>query len=149
MPVFNFIAGPQRYAVELDDAHLTAPRDPLAALAATRKGTRKVEAYAAVIRAALVETKPAQTKVRRFNPGRLRLPAVAPAVRAEYAAQLQQRAASYRAQGKPAADAQALALDDLGCAEFYDFLREQRERLAEPPISQVTIDHTREGVQAA
>jgi hypothetical protein len=147
--VFHVIAGPDRYAVELADAHLIAPRNPLAALAATRKGTRQVEAYAALIRGALVEAKPAQTKVRRFNPGRLRLPAIAPAVRAEYAAALRQCTAAYVAQGKLTAEAQALALDDLGCLEFFDFMREQRERLAEPPISQVVIAHDGEGVQAA
>jgi hypothetical protein len=118
-------------------------------MAAVRKGTRRVEAHAAVIRAALVEIKPAESTVRRFKPNRLRLPAISPAVRAEYAAQLRQRTAAYVAQGKLAAEAQALALDDLGCLEFFDFMREQRARLAEPPISQVVIEHDGEGVQAA
>jgi hypothetical protein len=55
----------------------------------------------------------------------LKLPTIPPEVRVEYQIAFAARVRHYTTAGKVEAEARALALDDLGCEQFFAHLREQ------------------------
>jgi hypothetical protein len=103
---------------------LTPAADLLAAGAATRRGTRKIDPLAALVRNALAVDRP-RSNVRRFGSRGLKLPTIPPEIHAEYQTAFNERVRHYTATGKTEVEAQALALDDLGHEQFFAHLKEQ------------------------
>lgn len=130
---------------DFPDEALAPPKDHLAALAAARRGERKIDPLAALLRNALAAERRPGGSVRRLATRRPASDPIPAGVRAEYRTLFEQRVASYATAGRSAEAARQLALDDLGCVEFYAFMRE-REVVTNPlPL----IDHGGEGVRAA
>jgi len=125
------------------DEALAPPRDHLAALAAARRGERRIDPLAALVRNALAAER--QTRPALTPPARRRLVShLIPAdVRADYRRLFEQRVASYTAAGRALESARQLALDDLGCVEFFALMRERGAQLPPP------ADSDGEGVRAA
>jgi len=61
--------------------------------------------------------------VRRRTTAALRMPVISDESRAQYEYELTERAGAYMDAGFSDVEADALALDDLGCVEFWDYLQ--------------------------
>jgi hypothetical protein len=60
--------------------------------------------------------------VRRRTTAALKMPVISDESRAQYEYELTERAGAYMDAGMSEQEADRLALDDLGCLEFWDFL---------------------------
>jgi hypothetical protein len=81
---------------------------------------QEVDAWGALVRNALVVGEPPSAAVRRFSSAALRPPAISAERREEYEYELMERAGFYMDGGLSQAEADRLALDDLGCVEYWD-----------------------------
>jgi hypothetical protein len=104
---------------------LAPPVDILGASAAARKGERPIDPLAALVRNVLAVDRP-RSNVRRLWLSRgLKLPVIPPEIHAAYQTAFAARINHYTQAGKTEAEARALALDDLGCEQFFAHLKEQ------------------------
>jgi hypothetical protein len=127
---------------------LTPPVDILGASAAARKGERQIDPLAALVRNVLAIDRP-RSNVRRLGSRGLKLPAIPPEIHAEYQAAFAARVSHYRQAGKTEVEARALALDDLGCEQFFAHLQEQTHIALPVSATSVAPIDTRSEVERA
>ncbi len=87
-----------------------------------------VNAWRALVRHALISEEIESGKrrpvlVRRRTTAALKMPVISDDSRAQYEYELTERAGAYMDAGFSDVEADALALEDVGCVEFWDYLQ--------------------------
>ena len=87
-----------------------------------------VDAWRALVRHAVTSEEVESGKrrpvlVRRRTTAALKMPVISDESRAQYQYELTERAGAYMDAGMSEQEADRLALDDLGCLEFWDYLQ--------------------------